>query len=462
MDGQTFSLRVPSSFKEERREAEELSFLAAFTDESQKAMVVVGATRWTEPHLPDLKEYERQVLPLVEKQLPGAVVGEATEGMLNGFRARDMVLGGSPSGLPIEGKLTVVDGDALLVFFIWAVPKGTAAGVKQAILGGLAQLQINSEGGMNLGAPQELEKRCRGGAAGACTAWGYSQLVEGDVQSGAANLEKGCKGRDGLGCRILGSLHALGEKVPKDDAKAAQMYFFGCSRGDATSCTYLAAAVEEGVGVAPGAKRALRLYEQACKAKEPYACDTLAYKLRMGKGVARAPARALALYQQACDAPLARSCASVADMLMKGEGRSKDDKLARQSFERGCDLGDALSCSSFGLLLSEGTAGEKDPARALLLFERACTAGEPQGCRYLADATLARKDPPADPSEAAELYQQACDMDDGLACVRLSQLYETGNGVTKDTARSAELRAKACGAGLKEACQTQDTPPPGR
>lgn len=57
VDDQTLSLGVPSSFKEEVRETAEQTFLATFTDESRGATMMLGATRWTEPRRPDLKEF---------------------------------------------------------------------------------------------------------------------------------------------------------------------------------------------------------------------------------------------------------------------------------------------------------------------------------------------------------------------------------------------------------------------
>lgn len=86
-------------------------------------------------------------------------------------------------------------------------------------------------------------------------------------------LEKACKGGDGIGCNMLGEMHARGRGVPKDATRAAALYGRGCELRYSPACTALGEATLRGEGVPQDRTRGIQLIRQGCRAGHTHACS---------------------------------------------------------------------------------------------------------------------------------------------------------------------------------------------
>jgi uncharacterized protein len=158
-----------------------------------------------------------------------------------------------------------------------------------------------------------------------------------------ARFREGCDAGDAQSCSVLGVMYETGSGVPRDEARARELYAFACRKGNARACSSLGALVEKD-GDLDGAAT---LYEVACFGAQPEACQSLG-----------------ALHQRRGDA---------AD--------------ARAAFARGCKNRHPESCESLGVMLLTTS-----PARARKLLDRACQAGRTEACDRLDGRTVAHAD----------------------------------------------------------------------
>jgi uncharacterized protein len=131
-------------------------------------------------------------------------------------------------------------------------------------------------------AAQLHRQGCDGGHARGCSALGWlyqtGEGVSQDVARAAVLYGLGCDGGDPLACWNLGSLHERGTGVPKDVARAAalyrQSYRQGCDLGEAEACWRLGRSYEDGPeGLPRDRARALQLFDSACGRGTKRACE---------------------------------------------------------------------------------------------------------------------------------------------------------------------------------------------
>ena len=87
-------------------------------------------------------------------------------------------------------------------------------------------------------------RACEGGFAPGCTGLGAAHVNRGtaaELEQGASWLRRACDGGDPPGCALLAALHEAGQGVPRDPARAAELYKKACDAGLASSCERLGA-----------------------------------------------------------------------------------------------------------------------------------------------------------------------------------------------------------------------------
>ncbi len=129
------------------------------------------------------------------------------------------------------------------------------------------------------------------------------------MQAETAKLERSCAEGAAEACVSLALLHAKGDGVPKDTARAAVLYAAACDAGRTVACNNLGVLYFNGDGVPKDAARAAALYDKACQGGNARSCSNLAGLYRNGDGVAVDAERADALFQKACDGGFASACA---------------------------------------------------------------------------------------------------------------------------------------------------------
>ncbi len=222
------------------------------------------------------------------------------------------------------------------------------------------------------------EQLCMGGNAKACSTAGYfvevGQGVPKDLARAAELYRMGCNGGDGRGCGNLGVLYDLGSGVPADVDQALVQYRRGCRVADGASCLNLGIHLATGSGVPVDVARAHQQYAQACELGEPRGCNLLGAERE-----AEEPAEAVTLYGQACEGGHAPGCYNLARLVVAGHARLPQDDVLRL-YETACDGGELAACLDLGVHLLNGTGIDQDPARAARYFQDACEGDLPKGC----------------------------------------------------------------------------------
>ena len=131
---------------------------------------------------------------------------------------------------------------------------------------------------------------------------------------------------------------------------------------------------ENGSGVPRDHARAAQLYQQSCEGGAAAGCHNLAVMYENGDGVAQDRDKAESFHEQACDLGEASSCT------LLGRGQ---ERRAFRLFELGCENGDLLACANYGLYLAQGIGTKADRERGVDLLRKACNAGSDRGCAKL-------------------------------------------------------------------------------
>lgn len=126
------------------------------------------------------------------------------------------------------------------------------------------------------GAIELFDKACAAGDGRACVELGTAKLADkklaGDAQYA---FRRACYGGGEFdGCAWLGTLYVEGKGGLSASPKIAAKFFEkGCKEGSARACTGLAKLHKAGTGVPKDAARAKQLFEQACSAGDDAACN---------------------------------------------------------------------------------------------------------------------------------------------------------------------------------------------
>lgn len=126
----------------------------------------------------------------------------------------------------------------------------------------------------------------------------------------APACEDACLHGSASDCLTAAGDHASGNRVPRDEARAASLLASACELRSGPGCNLAGRMHEFGHGVPRDAARALSFYEQACGLEYMGGCYNVAVMLENGRGAARDPARAVTLYRKVCAAGSQTACAA--------------------------------------------------------------------------------------------------------------------------------------------------------
>lgn len=314
-----------------------------------------------------------------------------------------------------------------------------------------------------------------------------------DSRACAAQCGKGDVGS----CYHLGIHYASGKDLPRDDARAADLFEKSCAAGVALACyarakqqlrdvqsgkvrpdtagrakvrEFADKACEMGDGWAcfsvaewylsegpqavlpKDATRAVAFLRRGCDLGHGPSCSALGKMLVEGKLAAKDVAVAVGVLQRACEGGQSEDCLDLGDILRKGQGAPKDGVKAIAAYRRGCSLGDMRACNAAGSVYGEGDGVPKDVAKAYAFFEKGCPEKGfgAEACMSLAAMYEKGTGIPKDMARAAALYEKVCGSG---GCLRAAEIWQRGDGVTADPARAFSLYEKACTQwGEKKAC----------
>lgn len=97
-----------------------------------------------------------------------------------------------------------------------------------------------------------FEQACALGDGAVCSGLAEKRLAAGDAAGAASLLERACNSGAERSCRDLAEMLASGRQVPRDDARAAALFFSSCERGAFIGCKRAC-----DLGSDPGCKKVL-------------------------------------------------------------------------------------------------------------------------------------------------------------------------------------------------------------
>ncbi|MCA9652087.1 MAG: SEL1-like repeat protein [Myxococcales bacterium] len=175
--------------------------------------------------------------------------------------------GGATAGMmgpPLPGELPEAAGDPL-------AGRGRACDEGEAeACGALAAIHERGGPGIAPDPARALElyrKACTLGSASACSSAAAMEMRKGegaDREAARTAFERACELGDGTGCTNLAGMYLMGDGVPVDQAKAAELNDRACGLQLGIACARLADAYTKGMGVEPDLERARELAAQAC------------------------------------------------------------------------------------------------------------------------------------------------------------------------------------------------------
>lgn len=278
----------------------------------------------------------------------------------------------------------------------------------------------------------------------------------------AASDSRACSTQCGKGdagsCYHLGIHYLTGKDLPRDDARAAELFEKACGEGVAQACyargkQQMRDLLSAKVPVDAAARAKVREFaDKACALGDGWACFSVAdWYLREGPQAVlpRDSTRAVALLRRGCDLGYGPSCSALGNMLVEGKLAAKDVAVAVGVLQRACDAGQPEDCVELGNILRTGQGAPKDGVKAIVAYTRGCSLGDMRACNAAGSVYAAGDGVPRDVAKAYALFEKGCP-EKGFgaeACLSLATMYEKGTGIPKDMERAAALYEKVCGSG---------------
>ncbi|KYF66312.1 Sel1 repeat protein [Sorangium cellulosum] len=259
-------------------------------------------------------------------------------------------------------------------------------------------------------------------------------------------------------CYHLGIHYLTGKDLPRDDARAAELFEKACGAGIAQACyargnQQMRDVLSARVPADAAARAKVREFaDKACDLGDGWACFSVAdWYLREGPQAVlpRDTTRAVALLRRGCDLGHGPSCSALGNLLVEGKLAAKDVAVAVGVLQRACEAGQPEDCLELGDILRKGQGAPKDGGKALVAYTRGCALGDMRACNAAGSVYAAGDGIPRDVAKAYSFFEKGCP-ETGFgadACMSLAAMYEKGTGIPKDMARAAALYEKVCGSG---------------
>jgi uncharacterized protein len=305
-------------------------------------------------------------------------------------------------------------------------------------------------------------------AAGRAGSQPAAGKAENCVWGDALACEARCTKLESDACNILASMYAVGEIVPRDLLKAAELLYRACTLGSGQACNSLAVLFWKGEGVPVDQAKATGLARKACENGYHVACVNLGRWYYLGAGASEDKAAAAKLFAYACRQKIGEACHALAAMYLGGEGGlAKDAPRGAMLFKLGCGMNHLDSCESIKAIaavcaqksvpLRDRDVCELVRAGSVKSLSQECGAGKGQACRLLGHWFYFGIGVEEDKGRAVEYLESACRHNVGDACHVLGLMYLYGKGgVREDAARGVQWLKRGCKLHDEQSCQDLD------
>ena len=247
---------------------------------------------------------------------------------------------------------------------------------------------------------------------------------------------------------VVGS--ALASAAPQPVCGDAQSCQKACGAGDQGGCIQLGRFLAGGKGVPKDAARAHELFVAACQKGEARGCAEAGLDLLHGTGIGKNMPAGAALMAKACELGNAFGCVTTGKLAEGGTGVAKDLAAALSAYQKGCDLGAPGGCTLAGKLHLK----DKNVAKAIALFKQGCTGRDGYGCMLLGYRYYDGDGVGKDLKQATELFKRGCELNNDFSCLALANSYYSGEGIDEDEDEAKRLYDAGCKKNIEAACKT--------
>lgn len=178
--------------------------------------------------------------------------------------------------------------------------------------------------------------------------------------------------------------------VPRDPARACDLFERGTALGRGDSAHSLASCYYNGDGREQDYARAAALYEQGMARGASMSRCALGNMYVLGRGVAADPARGMAMCLESANAGDVDAMTDVGEHLLRGEGVTRDPVAARSWFERAAEGGQRNAPYWLGAIYWNGDGVARDTAAAARWWRMAFERGRTDVARRLGDEAYIR------------------------------------------------------------------------
>ena len=263
-----------------------------------------------------------------------------------------------------------------------------------------------------------------------------------DVAECAAQCDRGSAGS----CAILGRSYQLGRGVPKDLARATELFTKGCAAHAAPACGRIGEMALE----AHDEQRGLSLLRDACSAGWIEGCK-LSVKYMVEHPTASG-GNSRNIVKRACLGGAPGACWATGAMYANGSEASRDYAEAYRWFGMACEGAAKRGCTDYARLIDAGQGTKADPARAVAVLTKSCEVGTADACTTLSADYDTGHAVPKDAGKATALADRACTLGDNETCTIAGQRYRLGIGVPANPAKGVEMLTKGCEGGIAPSC----------
>jgi TPR repeat protein len=242
-----------------------------------------------------------------------------------------------------------------------------------------------------------------------------------------------------------GTRYLVGKDVPRDEARAAELYRKAARAGNTLAMAGLGELYREGKGVPrdPGAARSW--LEKAANGGNALAMFELALMYNAGQGIPRDPKQAAYWYDKAAAKGNADAMLNLGGLYFSGSGVPRNDQKARELFEKAVLAGRVAAMHNLGLL----DLRESPPNYlcAIVRFNQAAARGYTKSMTMLGGMYLKGKGAPRDYLKARAWFTEAANQGDPLAMLELGVMMIAGQGGVRDAATGRTWIASSAAAG---------------
>ena len=241
----------------------------------------------------------------------------------------------------------------------------------------------------------------------------------------------------------LGQMYLDAQAVPRDYAKAKDLFETAASAGDTAAFTALAWIYRAGVGVPQDYAKAMEYYQEGASRGNDWAMTNIAEFYKEGYGVEKNVDEAVRWYTAAAKSGELTAQTRLARMYQTGDGVEQDFDRARFWFETSASRGVPNALTRLGIMYEEGQGTDKDVETAARLYTRAANSGDMEAYYRLGKLYASKNPLFDDPARAFGLLLKASVAKVYGADRELGKLYEQGRGVDKNMDKARELYAAA-------------------